>query len=233
MCGRFSRGQDQEAIEARFELAPGGPPAPASYNIAPGQDVPVVVAGTGGRELRLLRWGLTPSWAKDPGGGPRPINARAETAASKPAFRFALKRRRCLVPADGFYEWRAGGKGRPKQPYFFQLKDGGLFALAGLWEVWRPPEGEGGELVSFAILTTRANDLVGEIHERMPVILDPGNEAAWLEMGEKDPAELETLMAPYPTEKMQAHPVSPRVNFINVNEPGLIEPVPEEKGLFD
>jgi putative SOS response-associated peptidase YedK len=169
----------------------------------------------------MLRWGLIPSWADDPEIGSRMINARSETVAEKPSFRRAFKERRCLIPANGFYEWRKENGG--KQPYYFRMKDGRPFAFAGLWESW--DRHGGGEIQSCTILTTDANDLVSEIHHRMPVILPQEDYELWLDSTLREPDQLLPLLAPYPTNDMEAYPVSRRVNNPSNNEPGCVESV--------
>ena len=187
----------------------------ARYNIAPTQPVATVrlQPGTGRRELTYCHWGLIPSWAKDHSLAARMINARAETAAEKPSFRAAFKRRRCLIPASGFYEWRQGEKG--KQPYFIAPEDdGAVFALGGLWETWVSPDGS--EIESCTILTTEPNELMAELHNRMPLILAPEDFAEWLGTGVEDtPRQLQIiqhLLRPYAADKMRAYPVSSYVN---------------------
>lgn len=170
--------------------------------------------------METLRWGLIPSWADDPGIGARMINARSETVAEKPSFRRAFKDRRCLIPADGFYEWQRTNGG--KQPYYFQTEDRRPFAFAGLWESWSR---EGEEIHSCAILTTNANDLVGEIHPRMPVILPPEDYDLWLDPDARESDLLLPLLRPYPAGDMQAHPVSRKVNKPSNNDPGCVERV--------
>ena len=189
-----------------------------SYNIAPTQEVAAVVEEDGKRQLRMLHWGLIPSWAKDPAIGNKMINARAETVSEKPSFRTAFKKRRCLIVADGFYEWRKTDNG--KQPHHIRMEDGSPFAFAGLWETWR----NGQEIRSCAIITTEANDLMGEIHHRMPVILPPENYGVWLDpdFGEKE--ALTALLKPYPSDEMEAYAVSRRVNKPANNDPSVVEP---------
>ncbi len=206
------------AVEAVLNLAP-------RYNIAPTQETPVVrLDQAGGRALAMLRWGLVPSWAKDATIGAKLINARADTVATKPSFRAAFRQRRCLVPADGFYEWQAGlpGKprpGKPKQPYLIARADKATFAFAGLWEHWR----DGGQVLeTFTIITTDANKTLMPIHHRMPVILDPGNYAAWLDPKNKD---AEALLKPAPDDALTAIPISTRVNAVRNDDPSLIAPV--------
>lgn len=197
------------------------------YNIAPSQSVPVV-RFEAERDCRVLvahRWGLIPSWAKDSKIGYRMINARSETAASKPAFRKPFRERRCLVVADGFYEWARAGTA--KQPWYFRLRSGESFAFAGLWDRWVSTET--GEVVdSCTILTTSANDLVRPVHERMPVILPPERYDLWLDPEVEDTSMLEPLLAPYPAREMAAHPVSTRVNNPRNDEPACVEPVEAE-----
>jgi len=208
MCGRFTQAKPGEVVAELFGLAEVPSLAPR-YNIAPTQDVAAVRArADGGREIALLHWGLVPSWAKDRAIGARMINARAETAAEKPAFRAALRARRCLVVADGFYEWQRLGS--RKQPFYIAFRDGRAFGFAGLWETWRGAGGEG--LDSCAILTTTPNDVVAPVHDRMPVIVPPEAYGEWLAPDERDPARLLPLLAPHPAGEMHAFPVSLRVN---------------------
>ncbi len=221
MCGRFALFSPQEILAAMFGVEGDRFPA-ASYNIAPSRDVAAVrmaPEGRARRELALLRWGLVPSWAKDPAMGNRMINARVETAPGKPAFRSAFRRRRCLVPADGFYEWRkAGGR---KQPYYVRMADGRPFAFAGLWEHW---EGPGGDVSSCTLLTTDANDLLAPIHDRMPVIVAPGDYGRWLDPEAHDAAALLPLLRPYPPAGMVVFPVRTLVNSPATDDPRCIEP---------
>ena len=219
MCGRYSLTTPVEAIRALFgfdalpNLAP-------RYNIAPGQDVAAVrVPASGdGREFTAFRWGLVPSWAKDPAIGNRMINARAETVAEKPSFRAAFRHRRCLIPADGFYEWQKQDKG-PKQPYRITLEGGTPFAFAGLWEHWQDPGGD--EIETCTIVTTEANDTLTPIHHRMPVILDENAFEAWLAA---DPKEAGALLQPY-RGRIETTPISTLVNKVANDGPEIIEPV--------
>jgi len=196
-----------------------------SYNVTPQSIQPVVRLDrdSGSREIALLRWGLVPFWAKDAKTGYSTINARAEEAAAKPAFREALKKRRCLVPADAFFEWQRPASGtdpKTKHPFAIALKSGEPFALAGLWERWQPKEGEA--LETFTILTTDPNELMEPIHNRMPVILEPRDYDRWLEPG--DPARPPVdLMRPFPAEKLAAWPVSDRVGNVRNNDLQLLE----------
>ncbi len=221
MCGRYSLTTPVEAVGRLFQVAE-RPNLEPRYNIAPSQDAPVVRAGeAGGRRLGMLRWGLIPSWAKEARVGYRMINARAETVAQKPAFRGAFRQRRCLVPADGFYEWRKLGKA--KQPYRITLADGGPFAFAGLWERWRASDGQAVE--SFTIITTEANPLLRPIHDRMPVILDAADYDAWLDTAGVAPEEAARRLRPYLAEGLVAVPVSTRVNSPKNDDVACIVPL--------
>lgn len=222
MCGRFTLSSPPEAWVKGFGLEQ-RPNLPPRYNIAPTQAVAAVrVKPTGGaREVALLRWGLVPPWADEPGIGARMINARAETVAEKAAFRAAFRRRRCLIPADGFYEWRrTGGK---KQPFYLRLGCGRTFAFAGLWERWR---GAGGEVLeTCAIITTEANELVAAVHDRMPVILRPDDYRVWLEPAALDLGAAKALFRPYPAQDMVAHAVSLRVNSPRHDDDACVAPL--------
>lgn len=222
MCGRFTLSQTAEAIYQTFHVNK-IPDLEPQYNIAPTQMVAAVLHNpeTKQREFQKLRWGLIPSWAKDLGMGAKLINARAETAAEKPAFRSAFKHRRCLVVADGFYEWQT--KEGKKQPFYFHLKEGKPFGFAGLWEQWRSPQGE--EITSCTILTTKCNELLEPIHERMPVILQPQDYSLWLDPQVQTPEPLQQLLHPYPSEAMMAYPVSTVVNSPKHNSPDCIKPL--------
>lgn len=194
------------------------PEVPPRYNVAPTQEVAAVLGEDDERHLEMLRWGLIPSWADDSGIGSRMINARSETVAEKPSFRKAFKERRCLIVADGFYEWQKTNDG--KQPYYIRMRDGSPFAFAGLWESWGK---HGEEIRSCTILTTDANDLVGEVHHRMPVILPPENYDLWLDPDVREAEPLLDLLRPHPDDVMEAYPVSRRVNKPSNDEPGCIE----------
>jgi putative SOS response-associated peptidase YedK len=213
MCGRFTLHTSPEVIAQQFEL-PETPMLAPRYNIAPTQPVAIVRVPEAGpaREWALVHWGLIPSWSKDPSMGARMINARAETVEEKPAFRAAFKRRRCLLPADGFYEWRSMGKS--KQPYYISLRDGSPFALAGLWESWTSPDG--GVIESCTILTTEPNELMATLHNRMPVIIDEPDYGLWLGSGgdasKEELGVLPHLLRPFPAEAMTTYPVSKYVN---------------------
>lgn len=219
MCGRYELHTHPAAIALAFGLD-WPPELRPRFNIAPMQDVPIVrLNAAGERELVQMRWGLVPRWAKDPSIGARMINARAETAAAKPAYRTAFRRHRCLLPADGFYEWQLRGDSR-KQPVRIGMSDGGVFGLAGLYERWLPAEGQ--PLDTVTILTTAANALLKTIHERMPVIIAPDAYARWLDPAEPDPA---ALLAPYRAEPMTWWPVSARVNSVKNDDAACIEPL--------
>jgi putative SOS response-associated peptidase YedK len=219
MCGRFRVARSKELLEEAFGAVDGPVPVEWSprYNVAPGQSIVAVRqdAARPVRELVRLRWGLIPAWAKEASIGYKMINARAETAAEKPSFRDAMKRRRCLIPADGFYEWKkAGGK---KLPYCFTMADDAIFAFAGLWERWRNPSGEPVE--SCTILTTEPNELAREIHDRMPVILSPEDYELWLDPGFARVDELKEMLKPYPAAGMRSFRVSDRVNQVKNDDP--------------
>jgi len=226
MCGRFTARRGTADLAALFHAAPSGESLAPSFNVAPGQLVPVIVREEDSLVLTSMRWGLVPSWAKDPAIGNRLINARAETLAEKPSFRRALRDRRCLIPADGFYEWKAEGK--RKVAHHITLADRQVFAFAGLWERWVSPEGE--ELRTCAIVTVAANGFMRSIHERMPAILPPADEARWLDPALKDTAELLSLLRPYEAGPMQARKVSALVNSPANNSPQVLLPLDGEDG---
>lgn len=226
MCGRYMIVSNTEALRRLFRF-PELPNLEPRYNVAPSQEVPVIRRGADGRaHFAMLRWGLVPSWAKDLKIGTKMINARAETVAEKPAFRAAFKARRCLVPADGFYEWRAEEGG--KQPYLIRMADEAPFAFAGLWESWRNPE-SGETVESCTIIVTDANDLVAPIHDRMPVILAPNDYDPWL-FSEAAGEDLQGLLGPYPAGAMTVHPVSKAVNNVRNDDPSLIAPLDQADG---
>jgi putative SOS response-associated peptidase YedK len=210
MCGRFSLVADPDDLREAFpwlnipiaEVSP-------RYNIAPSQPV-AVIPNDGKHQLDFFIWGLIPSWAKDPIIGNRMINARAETLNEKPSFRTAFRRRRCLIPADGFYEWKVEPGKKARTPTYIRMKSSKPFTFAGLWESWNSPDGS--EILSCTIITTQPNNLLQEIHNRMPVILPASNYDLWLEPDEVDPSKLAGLLQPYPAEEMIAFPVSTLVN---------------------
>lgn len=220
MCGRFTLAVEIRELEEAFEVA-STIALPPRYNIAPTQPVAAVRLGFAGRELVELRWGLVPRWASDPKIGNRLINARAETVAEKPAFRDAFRRRRCVVPATGFYEWRAEGKRR--RPWLFRRRDRRLFAIAGLWERWRGPAGE---LETCTLVTREAAPPIAAIHERMPVLLTPEQVGPWLDPA-ADPRG-ETLALPFDADAWEAQPVSPAVNDVRNESEACIAPWDEE-----
>ncbi|MBK8696390.1 MAG: SOS response-associated peptidase [Deltaproteobacteria bacterium] len=223
MCGRYAQSVSTEGIEEIFDIRlPTHVPWEPSYNVAPTQKAPVVALDPKGvRALRLHRWGLVPRWAKDPSIGAQAINARSDTLAEKPMFRAAFKSRRCLVPATGFYEWRKTPEG--KVPMFIHPVRAPIFAFAGLWEAWTPPDG-GEALRTFTIITVDSNELLSAIHDRMPVILPHAAWKTWLDP-ETSPADLLEMLAAYPASRMRAHAVSTLVNSPSHDGPELIEPV--------
>lgn len=226
MCGRYFLTAPGEVLADLFELPPEAVAdcrqlAPR-YNIAPTQQVPIVrQTADGPRELAMVRWGLIPHWAKEKAIGNKLINARGETLAEKPTFRDAFKRRRCLIPASGFYEWKK--QGATKQPYVLRLRSGEPFALAGLWSSWSDPE-IGLPLETCTIITTTPNEVASIVHDRMPVILDRTKYALWLDSGEPASSFTE-LFHPYPASEMEAFPVSRRVNSPAIDAPENIEPI--------
>ena len=232
MCGRFTLRTPQQVLVSQFAVETQTTLFPR-FNIAPSQPVAVVraVADSVGakRELVKLRWGLVPSWAQDPAVGNQMINARVETAATKPAFRSAMRNRRCLIPVDGFYEWKKVGK--QKQPYFIHLADDKPFAFAGLWEQWSDPEGR--PLETCTILTTDANPLLRPLHDRMPVIVEPGDYATWLDPAQTDPSQLRPMFASLTANQLVMSPVSTLVNSPANDDPRCVEPSEGEKLLFD
>ncbi len=221
MCGRFVLRASPEQLQSLFELAE-APRSEPRYNIAPTQPVLSVRASpyTGKREATFLNWGLIPSWAQDPKIGYRMINARSETAAEKPSFRAAFKYRRCIVPADGFYEWKKENGG--KQPYLIALKSGAVFGIAGLWERW---EREGSVIESCTLLTTGPNELLASVHNRMPVILEPEDYDEWLDQSVQKADSLLHLMRPCTGAAMQVVPVSTVVNNPRNEDPACVAPI--------
>ncbi len=235
MCGRYTLHTEKEALAERFDFDPSDLAALAPrYNIAPTQSVPVIRAGEARRVASLMRWGLVPSWAKALTGLPQMINARAEGIADKPSFRTPLRKQRCLIPADGFYEWQAPKPpAKTKIPHWIGLANGEPFALAGLWSVWRPKDVLDAEpLFSCAIITTAANAGVRALHERMPVILPRDAEARWLDPAlDGDVDALLALLVPVASEKIAAHPISRRVNSVRNDDPSLLEPSDDDPQL--
>jgi putative SOS response-associated peptidase YedK len=259
VCGRYAASRNPDDLVEEFELDRVEVPEPLApdFNVAPTKDVYAVLTRPDRdapedapplRQLRVVQWGLVPSWAKDPSIGSRLINARMETVAEKPAFRKAFARRRCLLPADGYYEWYApdpgvpaadgpGGASRskkaPKQPFYIHPKDGGVLAMAGLYEFWRDPAAvpdspEAAWRCTCAVLTTEAEDAVGRIHDRMPLFVEPHRYAAWLDPAVDDPARLLDLLVPAAPGRLDAYPVATLVNNHRNNGPELLEPLAAE-----
>jgi len=219
MCGRYVITSAPEAIRAlfRYQEQPNFPPR---YNVAPTQPIPIVRLAQGVRQFALVRWGLLPSWVKDPKAFTLVINARGESVLDKPAFKNAMKYRRCLIPADGFYEWQVSG-GR-KRPYFVRPTSDAPMAFAGLWENWTGPNGE--ELETAAIVTTKANRALEDVHDRMPVVVPPDAFDLWLNCGQADATTAAALIAPAPDDAMEAYPVSTDVNRVANDNAKLLEP---------
>ncbi len=223
MCGRYTLHHKPEEIEERFDVDAVEELLAPRYNIAPSQIIPVI-RQTQSREMAGCKWGMIPFWAKDPKIGNNLINAKAETIAEKPSFKRAFAKRRCLIPADGFYEWQKRGKA-PSQPMYIRRRDGGLFAFAGLWEEWKSPEG--GPIETCTIITVEPNELLSKIHSRMAAILRPGDESAWI-----DPKsgidDLLQMLRPYDSDELEAIPVSRAVNSPAHDSAALIAPVEAE-----
>jgi putative SOS response-associated peptidase YedK len=222
MCGRYTLTMTPEELKRLFRYLE-TPNFPPRYNVAPTQPIPIVRTDHGQRHFVLVRWGLIPGWVKDPASFTLLINARSETAAEKPAFRSAMKYRRCLVPASGFYEWRRVGK--EKQPFYIRPRDGRIVAFAGLWEGWMGADGS--EVDTAAILTTGANRLMAPIHDRMPVVISEPDFDRWLGADGERPADVADLLRPAPDDLFEAIPVSSRVNAVRNDDPGVIEPISE------
>lgn len=249
MCGRYASSRRPEDLVEEFEVVENRVPAPLDpdWNVAPTDEVYAVLerparnapegdapAMPATRQLRTVRWGLVPSWAQDPSIGTRMINARMETAAEKPAFRKAFRARRCLLPADGYYEWyvtsATDSRGRPvKQPYFIRPRDGGVLAMAGLFEIWRDPARSDDDPERFrwtcTVLTTDAEDELGHIHDRMPLMVPPDRWGAWLDTSLTDVARVSQLLVPAAPGLLEAHPVSRAVGNVHNNGPELVEPL--------
>jgi putative SOS response-associated peptidase YedK len=212
MCGRYRLSRRRELLAEYFDTNFDDLEWEPRYNVAPTQSIPVLRQGENGAPWRasLMRWGLIPNWATDSNVGAKMINARSETAAVKPSFKWSLQKRRCLVPADGFYEWKRTGK--TKQPYCFEVGDGELFAFAGLWDAWRDAKGQ--VIETCTILTTSPNDLLADVHDRMPVILAPDNYELWLDARMQDENRALAMLKPFEPKLMKRHPVSTRVNYV-------------------
>jgi len=233
MCGRYRLSRRKQIVEEYFESMSDEPDWSPRYNIAPTQPVPVIRQNPEKpvRELSLMRWGLIPSWSKDPSGAASMINARSETASTKPAFADALRHRRCLIPADGFYEWKRTGKS--KQPFCFEVNDGILFAFAGLWDRWKDPRGTW--LTTCSILTTMPNSVTSAVHDRMPVILHSSAYNLWLDPGMRNVNTVCELLKPYDARQMRTYPVSTRINQVANDDGECSRPVEiaeEQPGLF-
>ena len=223
MCGRFTASFEFREIKLLFNLQRDIPLLSPRYNIAPSQEVPVIVQEDGVNELKPMKWGLVPSWSPDLAIGNNMINARAETITEKPSYRRLVESKRCLIPADGFYEWRREGNG--KVPVWFHLKKKQPFAFAGLWDMWRDVDGD--VLHTFTIITTVPNALLRRIHNRMPVIFDALQAKQWLDPRlSTRPADIAAVLAPFPSELMQAHDVSPIVNKPEYDSADCIVPAP-------
>ncbi len=219
MCGRFTLTLDREGLQRAF---PGFEPPPVvspRYNVAPTQ--PVLAVPNNSHNMEFMLWGLIPGWAKDTAIGNKMINARAETLAEKASFKNPYKRRRCLIPADGFYEWQAVPGSKSKTPMYIRMKGGEPFTFAGLWEVWHPGDEN---ILSCTIITTEPNELMSTIHTRMPVILPPSAWEEWLDPEEQSPGALDHLLKPYPSGDMEAYPISTLVNSPANDRPELIAP---------
>ncbi len=221
MCGRFTLASDRSALEEIFPGVEFPEPLSPRYNIAPSQLI-AAVCNTGSNMVELLQWGLIPHWAKDPKVGHKMINARAESLAQKPSFSEPFRKKRCLVLADGFYEWKKEPGGKAKTPMYIRLRSGLPFAFAGLWDVWRS---QGEEIHSCTIITTDSNELVAGIHDRMPVILSPADYAEWLDARERKPETLQGMLKPYPSEELEAFEVAAKVNDPKFESPECVLPV--------
>lgn len=233
MCGRYRLSRRKQLIEEYFGSVSEGVDWEPRYNVVPTQSVPVIRqnATKPVRELSLMRWGLVPSWAKDASVAASMINARSETARTKPAFSEAIRKRRCLIPADGFYEWKRTGSS--KQPYCFELSQGKLFAFAGLWDSWRDPAG--GWLTSCSILTTTPNAVTSPVHDRMPVILDIASYDLWLDPGFRNVDGVCELLKPSDADQMRAYPVGNRINNVTNDDEECARPVAlaqKQRSLF-
>jgi putative SOS response-associated peptidase YedK len=233
MCGRFVSSSPKEELAAYFDAEPVAPELASSWNVAPTNDIYAVLETPEGRKLEVVHWGLIPAWAKDVKIGQKMINARSETLAGKGAFASAFKRHRCLIPADGFYEWQATNqltaKGKPaKQPMYIHRKDGEPLAFAGLWAAWRDPNGgpDAPWIHSATIITTSANETMAPVHNRMPVILPASAWTEWLDIGNQNMVTLGELLVPAPNDLLTMHAVSKDVNNVRNKGPELAEPVP-------
>jgi putative SOS response-associated peptidase YedK len=223
MCGRYRLSKRKQIMEEHFDCDPWDENWSPRYNIAPTQSVPVIRQHPKEpvRQISTMRWGLIPNWAKNTSIASGTINAKSETAATKPAFRDPLRLRRCLIPADGFYEWRRTGGA--KQPFCFEVKDGELYAFAGLWDGWKDPSGNW--IKTCSILTTTPIAVISTVHDRMPVILDPDNYDLWLDPGMQDVVAISEVLKPYDARLMGSYPVSTRVNSVSNDDLECSRPV--------
>jgi putative SOS response-associated peptidase YedK len=233
MCGRYRLSRRKQLIEEHFDTSPWEDDWSPRYNIAPTQAVPVIRQHPKEpvRQISTMRWGLIPNWARDASIATGTINAKSETAATKPAFRDPLKLRRCLIPADGFYEWAKTANG--KQPYCFEVKNGELFAFAGLWDGWK--DSTGNWIRTCSILTTTPNAVTSTVHDRMPVILDPASYDIWLDPGMQNVAAISELLKPYHAHQMRCYPVSTRINHVANDDEECsrpMEPAQSQDRLF-
>ena len=249
MCGRYASSRRPQDLAEEFEIDQATvketvtEPLEPDFNVAPTKPVYAILSREPDeRRLRVLRWGLVPFWAKDPSIGNRMINARMETVTEKPAFRQAFAKRRCLLPADGYYEWypteQKTKAGKPmKQPFFIHPKDGSVLAMAGLYEIWRDPTRDDEDPERFkwtcTVLTTSAPDDLGRIHDRMPLLVEPERYGAWLDPERIDPEDLRSLLVPAAPGRLDAFPVSTQVNSVRNNGPDLVVPLPLEESLVD
>ena len=225
MCGRYTLTKPFKAIVTHFKAKTSQLGFQERFNIAPAQTVPAIIQKENERRLCVLRWGLVPHWAKDESVGMKTINARAETISEKPSFRDSFRSKRCLIPADGFIEWAR--KTKDKTPKYINLKSNELFGMAGLWAEWN---GNGQPIKTFSIITTEANDLIGKVHHRMPVILNPENYSDWLSP-DATSSELKSLLVPFSAEKMSVRSISKAVNSAKNDSPDCLNPT-EQKDLF-
>jgi putative SOS response-associated peptidase YedK len=223
MCGRYVLRHSAQEIQQRFDVDDFAEALEPRYNIAPTQQMPVIVQRGDKRQMQAMRWGLVPSWMKEPNASLSTFNARAEGIAEKPMYRGPIRRQRCLVPADGFYEWTPSASGSKKQPYFIHLRDNELFAFAGLYDHWRAPDGS--DLWSYTIITGEPNAVLAPLHHRMAVILRREDEEEWLDPGITDPFQVMRLLKPYPADDMEAYPVAPLVNNARNDAPEMVAQV--------
>ena len=233
MCGRYRLSRRKQIIEEQFETHPWDDDWSPRFNVAPTQPVPVIRQHPKEpvRQLSLMKWGLIPNWAQNPSVASGTINARSETAATKPAFRDPLKLRRCLIPADAFYEWKRTGAS--KQPYCFEVNESELFAFAGLWDGWKDASGQW--IKTCSILTTTPNAVTSAVHNRMPVILHPASYDLWLDPGMQNVSAISELLKPYDARLMRCYPVSTRINHVANDDEECsrpVEPAQVQEGLF-